>query len=318
MFDKFEVPLRNSNDIPNLLRDFICYHQSELFQYLFLANEKHKKLKNLLLSYSNQTDDSSKIDDLIQTLDDLENHLNMYYKKVSYESFNYLLVYFAGRSSYQPRICVKVLKNNSISPLFRSNYKTYPEDDETQSLSDNTATEEFKEVYFNRKFYLCNDIPKAVKKGKYKNPRLNIDLAKQYKNPSIFDKLRLNSRLKNDRDYKWIEVWKKTNVEFDSDYDRYYKSTLVLPMSFSTKNLVTEVRQHLKIEQNLERILWGWLCFDHVDTYFFDARFDVPVCNIFADILSLYAVNKLSYTQYSNIFYKSKEIITEFIKKNIK
>ena len=57
--------------------------------------------------------------------------------------------------------------------------------------------------------------------------------------------------------------------------------------------------------EDADRMIFGYLCFDHEEAGYFQ-KDDVSVGYIIADIISLYAFNRLNYTEYSNTFEKIK------------
>jgi len=189
-----------------------------------------------------------------------------------------------------------------------------------------SANTGFNHVYTTSEPYLCNDIPKAVSLGKYKNPRLNdIDAREYYKE--------FESSGKHD-DYKWALSW--NDLIYDDDtknkipenekrppQEACYMSTMIIPMTLlNNEGLSDEFREHFHIPRppggtSKSRAIWGFLCFDHVDTDYFVEKLDIPVGYIFADMLSLILINRLNYVTYSETFGKAEKYIDKKIREGL-
>ena len=57
---------------------------------------------------------------------------------------------------------------------------------------------------------------------------------------------------------------------------------------------------------NIERSIFGFLCLDHPESGYFQEEKDVNVGYIIADLLSLYLINRLNYTDNSKTFLSVK------------
>ena len=58
----------------------------------------------------------------------------------------------------------------------------------------------------------------------------------------------------------------------------------------------------------MDRVIFGFLCFDHIDSNYFIENEDVSLGYVFADVLSVYFVSRMMYTSMSDTF-KSIESI---------
>jgi hypothetical protein len=289
----------------NLLRDLICKNQINLLQYIFLANEKHKELKQSLKAtslVSSALDEiqgysDEEIDLVRQHYIKLEEHFYQGLRQSANDIFECLYKYFRGRSRAVPRLCIKVFESGKIKTLFRNTTVNYQDDDE-DFLLESLDTGILEIIEENKKHYLCNDIPTAVIDKKYKNPRIREDIAKDYKRPNFLEKF--FGRTKDKSDKKWVECWLDSDT--DENLENYYKSTLIIPMSFARKQLSQEFLKHLQKTEESEieqSIICGFFCLDHVETFFFDEQPDVAIAYICADILSIYLMYQLVCTQYS-------------------
>ena len=101
-----------------LFKEYICFAQSWLAQYSFIAGEKHKEIKDILRE---SEIDKKKLNDLCI---ELYRQLTAYQERIFDESCNKLLEHFKKRSPILPRICLKaVVKNekdeNIVFAVFR-------------------------------------------------------------------------------------------------------------------------------------------------------------------------------------------------------
>ncbi len=259
----------------------VCFNQSALIQYTYLMAEKHKALKDI---YRDDQNNSLEIE---KRAKDLIYYLNTEFHKVVFRNFELLHSYFSERSKIKPRICLKGNFNTHHSDIvitvFRDSQVSYQSD---YDISENTG---FDEVANHGKYYLCNNIPKAVAVGAYKNPRIDILKIKKTKDISGRDKhLQEN----------WKTYWKDSQAIED---DRaFYKSTLIIPMTLWNSELSDEFRKKIKIK-NIGRTIFGFLCIDHIEEdYFKDA--DIRTGYVFADLISNYVFQRSVYTDLSKTF----------------
>lgn len=76
-------------------------------------------------------------------------------------------------------------------------------------------------------------------------------------------------------------------------------------MTLLGNTLVPEFKTKFKIEEiesKNDRAIYGFLCFDNHKSNYFIEDIDVSIGYIFADILSLYLIERLRYTKYSETF----------------
>ena len=159
------------------------------------------------------------------------------------------------------------------------------------------------------KHYLCNNIPKALSEGNYKNARLDKD---------AFEEQLEKFPTGDMSDDEWVRCWHKLSFLRKGEkvfppIQMCYRSTLVIPMSLLTKNLRQEFIEHFKVDSDAERIVFGFLCFDHPEAGFFEDS-DVHFGYIVADFLSLYLIQQLLYTDYSSVYQLAHTAIAEYRK----
>jgi hypothetical protein len=291
----------------DLLKDVVCYNQGELAQYSYLAGEKHKAMKD---EFNAKNGSASK--KLKKCKVELENHLNTEFMKIAKSNFERIKKYFHGRAKMEPRVCIKAYREKKIIDLIREKDQLYRVD---CGLEENKG---FYEVHETGKYYFCNNIPLEVKRGRYFNPRLQIHKAEQFK-PKTLDWLwkRLGKE-----DERWIECWDKISIRGKAPItplaEQCYKSTMITPMTLlgNVDSLwSTEFRERFGInigERSQGRVIYGFLCFDHHYKGYFIEKVDIPVSYIFADLLSLYLIINLIYTEYSTTYKKVEQC---FVKK---
>ncbi len=276
-----------------LLQNAICYNQGRMAQYSYLAGEGHKKLKEAFCSKEDVQTLAERKKELLSLLSyDLDDILA--------ENFKYLKMGFNSKRYVDPldvRICVKVCHDRNIHDYFRDGLNIHI----NYELEKNTG---FHEVYKHGKSYWCNNLPRAVVKEGYKNPRLDHDKAVRYRRG-------FGSLTKEDRN--WMDCW----GSLDSDGGEYlatrtscYKSTLIIPMTLIGNQLTPEFKERFGIQRSSEKSpVYGFLCLDHPRVNFF-CKEDIDFGYMFADILSLYFIDRLKYTTKSKTFQKIETLTT--------
>ena len=277
-----------------VLSKSMCYNQSSFLQYSFLAAERHKLIKS---EFHKSKKDTKKINLLMQ---DLMNFLNKGLFEYTYQNFRYLRLFYLRRSTIEPRFCIKgnirTYNKDKVISVFRNKKVNYDSDCEIEK---NTG---FFSILKTGKYYFNNDIPKSVLEGKYSNPRLKNECS---------DKT-------IGRDSYWETCW-KDYVLGKSNPSSCYKSTMIIPMTLWNNDLSNDFKERINIK-NVDRVIFGFLCTDHVDTNYFDEETDVAVGYFFADILSMYLLTRLIYTEISDTFrnvenYLNKSIFEETLEK---
>lgn len=242
---------------------------------------------------------------------DLSSYLDQEFRRISERNFSYLLKllkYKCPKDKY-PRACIKAIHGDQIVTLARDRFSNALE--EYFSASENTA---FIKINETGKHYICKDIPAEIKQGTYKNARIYESAVRRtYSDPDLIQAFQI--RVLGKPDYKWQHCWKKIHTPDASDdvpsAETCYKSTLVVPMTLMNSEdwLSHEFRMHFSIERERQKASFGFLCLDHQCKNFFNEKEDVDLGYIFADILSLYLIKRLTYTTYSRTFNEALTLI---------
>lgn len=275
------------------LRDFACINQGELIQYMFLAGEFHKDLKT---EFNRKTRNP---DIIREKQERLINHLEQKFGDAVAKSFAEIHKMFDCRHIESPRICLKVnrgINRKLIVPAFRDVKVTY---NSSCKVEENTGFEEIKE---NGRYFHCENIPEAAKSANYINPRL---ISKEVDKYELRCKP-LSSQRRNNKDNEWVKCWRASKMvkgKTKQHYSNCYKSTLIIPLTLWNNKLAKLFVEKFNMK-NVERTIFGYLCFDHIETYYFYEDFDVNAGYIFADLLSLYLLTYIIYIDQSKTYKK--------------
>ena len=274
----------------SLLKATICFNQGALIEYSFLVAEKHKAMKSTYLSGEGD------VETLQRLTGDLMNYLNRNFFEITFKNFDFIHSYFSRRSVGIPRVCVKgnfkTDNSQTVISIFRDRPVEYNSDTRIEMNSG------FFSIKQNGRFFVENNLPEAVLKRHYVNPRLNVQ--------KIRDDAKGGKSL-NEISAEWDRYWYDYQPERKGDRS-FYKSTLIIPLTLWNNDLSPEFKKLIRIE-NIERFIFGFLCFDHRDENYFDMEADVNVGYIFADILSVYVFNRMAYTDASSTFAKVREYL---------
>jgi len=294
-----------------LLGNAVCYNQARLVQFIFLATEKHKELKKASNAYEADADEK-KFQILQEKFDGLYQYVQSNFNKAAKGNFLFLLKYFEDRGEFEPRITVrgKALCDGkeALIPLL-TNYNEYP-----SAVNIKTSTA-YKHIQDNGLYFLENDIPKAAAQGRYNNNRLDIDRVKDLLSPYLSKGEKVFSRKV---DEMWDKCWKSKFQSSQNDVKRYYKSTLIIPITLSNRDLEKEFIHYLneKIDntdvsgKDIERTIFGFLCFDNVERGYFK-KDDVRIAYQFADMISLYLFVRMMLVEISGTFSKTYNLFKE-------
>lgn len=281
-----------------LIHKAVCFHQGELAQYFCLAAELHKKLR-LALEDDNPIMETVRTRHLALT-DFLNRNLYRIWDRTQEDLHHYFEL--SQRSKKPIRCCIKSTevrdKNEYIVPVFRDASVRY---DSSCQVQMNTGFRWIKET---GRYFCCPDIPAWAKDRKYVNPRLNGEGVKLYRSPNFFARILYND------DQEWIKCWKQQGEETPNVLLDCYKSTLIIPMTLMNNQIDPEFQRITSIGQ-VGRTHFGFLCFDHQETRFFNERSDVEIGYIFADLLSLYFITRLVFVGLSTTYNKAVGMTAE-------
>lgn len=275
-----------------LAREFVCWNQGEIAQFYHIASILHRNLKDEFHSA-----DCCK-ETIEYSVKNLLEYLNRNLRRISRENFSFLQEYFQNRSKTKPRVCIKVNYQNRIVELFREKQVPYYTDYETES---NTG---FYQVKKTGKYFLCNNIPQDYISEKYHNPRLKPISESQY--TQSFVKSILHHQKMSPKK-NWLSCWQGDTAECPTSC---YSSTLIIPMTLANNKLSTEYQYLINIEKDA-RTIFGFLCIDHVTVDYFNESSDIDMGYIIADLLSLFLINRLNYTDSSSTFLNSLKYLNK-------
>jgi hypothetical protein len=303
-----------AHSVLKLIKSYVCENQQKLSQYNFLVNEKHKALKEALNAFteesasqvgSEQAEARKQI--LVSSLLDLENYLTSTFEQECVHTFDHAIKYFRARSEVLPRGSVKVIVDQKLAVLSRfPSDLPYPQASEV-SVEENSA---FVKIAAGDSFFLSNNIPECVESEEYFNEKLNIEKVIHY-NRERERTIATGDDHKEFLDDLWRQCWQDEvhdGIASARDERACYRSSLVIPMALSVDALTKEFSSRFAIDsggikkEEVKSLVFGFLCFDHQQEDFFTDEDDVNFVYIMADILSLYLVQQLIYTQYSSVY----------------
>lgn len=275
---ELEIKYVDSKNVLKVIQKAICFNQGEYLQYTFVTAEKHRLLKDTFRKNKNDRDK------ILFLAKDLVDYINCKFYENTHENFKLLHAYFNLIHGTIPRICIKgnfrVNNKSTVVSVFRDELVDYDSDVEIEKNSG------FYSIYKSGMYFLENNIPKATASGSYFNPRLKRNNVRKYLG---YDKS------------KEITDWKKCWVEQSSDSSSYYKSTLIIPMTLWNNKVSKEFKALINMD-NVDRTIFGFLCFDHTNTNYFDEENDVSIGYVFADIISMFIFTRLIYMEISKTF----------------
>lgn len=290
-------------DLSGILNKFICYNQGVYAGYSLLAGDLHKELR---LAKENS---SSSEETLKKCVQDLQIKLYKEFRKIMNQNVKrFMTDYFRIRPGSLPRIIIKGWHGNEIIDIYRIHYgPTF--NTERPSVYSNTGFIKIRET---GRYYLCNNIPYEAYHGNYKNNRLDNDKLKQLFTQEEIDQGNINFA-------KWKQCWsrytvKETSEVLDPHDNSCYQSTLIIPITIlNNDDLNDSITKRFKLPRldhpEVGRIFFGFLCFDNKEANYFNEDIDWLIGYIFADIISLYLIDFLRYTQYSKTF---EEVVEKF------
>lgn len=277
-YKKLEIQYHKKITALLVVSKAVCLNQGNYLQFSFLTAEKHRDLKDFFRA------DSTNYGKLAELKQKLSDYVNKGFYENAYENFKLLHAYFLSRSNVAPRICIKgnfrTGNQDEIVTVFRDSMSTYSFNSE---IKQNTG---FDQIYKNGVYFIENDIPNAVVNNGYKNPRIDYEKTKKYLIEG------------GEKAFKWRDCWTSSDDIPDS---AHYKSTLIIPMTLWNNKLSKEFKNLINME-NVERTIFGFLCFDHVDVNYFNEDDDVLIGYIFADIISMYIFTRIVYMESSKTF----------------
>lgn len=295
----------------SLLRQAVCDNQGAYIQYSYMGHELHRRLKDapnatagIIRSYVHSlTDflDKRLLDVLCQNAFAL-----------------YELFLFSRPHQPPPRICIKTNVKapdgrTLISDLFRLDYEhpkvPFP-------IYDNTG---FMRVAESGVAYYQPDIPRAAAEGTYINSRLILENVATYRSPSRFPTVLFGGK----RDLEWEKCWLPYEAGGELPPESCYKSTLIVPITFWNNDLDAAFLEHVEnrlrsiyVDQpseGFDRLIFAYLCLDHVEANYFSGDKWENLGYIFADLMSLFFFRRWTLTAASSAYQRARDHIAEAI-----
>jgi len=82
-------------------------------------------------------------------------------------------------------------------------------------------------------------------------------------------------------------------------------------MTLVNNTLSVEFKNRFAIQEASLKTIYGFLCLDSHVLNFFNKNQDISIGYMFADLLSLYLINKLIYTTHSSTYKKALTVISK-------
>lgn len=300
--------LKYHDNIVDVYRNVVCKNQGLLSEFIYKAGELHKPLKNEIGKTSPQADK------LKEFSDKLKMGISDQIYRACDANNELVLMYFKDRSPVDTRFCIKVITEPFIiedyyRPVSQCDYqsRTYRYD----------ANKGCHWVVSKGTYYLCNDIPSHIYSEDYFNPRID---ARQ-----VRERIKQSETFQNHSN--WCQCWYPNRgpngEEVLPETESCYKSTMIVPMTLFRNELSDKFKKHFEIpeQQNkseLARAIYGFTCFDHINTNYFDETLDWKAAYIFSDLISLYIIIGNLYSKYSKTYKKAQKIIKDELSQEIK
>jgi hypothetical protein len=285
-------PSAETKALTAFLQRAFAYNRDAHLQFSYLAGRKHKAVREAL---SVRHPDSKQVERAFVTF--LE-FLNKRFYEATAKNFELLHTYYSTKRGVPPRVCLKgifrVDASETVVSIFRDHEVDYQKDSDT-AIEKNTG---FYHIKREGSYFLENNIPRAVLGGRYLNPRLRTDLIRS-KFHSGEDLAQLTS--------SWDQYWVGFTEQRRNDAS-FYMSTLIVPLTLSAEDLTDEFKKAVPLG-DIDRTVFGFLCFDHRDSGYFDESTDVSVGQVFAGFLCHFVFTRLIYTDMSSTFKKVVEFL---------
>jgi len=261
------------------------YNRDAQLQYHYLASRRHKAVREALSSAGPGLRQVEKA--LVAFLE----FLNQRFYEATAKNFELLHAYYSSKGGVAPRICLKGTFRVNTSETVVSIFRDHDVDYEKQSDASIERNSGFFHIKETGSYFLENNLPSAVLQGRYVNPRLDTD--------AIHSEFRGKGQL-SQLNNAWDRYWIGNNDTRTNDSSNY-KSTLIVPLTLSVDNLTDDFRKEVPLE-DVDRTVFGFLCFDHREVGYFDESTDVSIGQIFAGFLCHFVFTRLIFTDMSSTF----------------
>jgi hypothetical protein len=278
-------------DLRSAVHQFFKAAGKDTFSECFKAADKFTAVRQKAQARHVRINHHREIDAVVDAAKRLTGYIGERMHQICEPNFRDLLTYFQLRgASSLPRISVKGFwptpGDKDQERKITSLYSTAANPRESSSMKSSST---FQAVFETGRYRLVNDVPAETAKGTYRSSR--------------FDPKRLELYRADPQNYPF----EKCFIDYESaPLSKFYRSSLVVPISLKMNEELSEDfknswKNRFAHELNssnthgLEgRMVFGFLCLDHIDTNFFkDPALDSTDINMayyFADILSLGAI----------------------------
>jgi hypothetical protein len=284
-------------------RKLTCFNQGLSIQQWCMASWLHRGLKGTLVAATSGDEDARAA--LEEEREALQNYLRRSLQTAALGTFAALQDYFARRvvmrSTQAPRICLK-----GFEDIFETQGARIVDLVREQSHRMGPAVFQCENTGFDHVVktgtpFLCNDLASM---DSYLNPRFV---------PKKIEALR--TRLADGScqavdSGSWPDCWKDGKKNPGS----CYRSTLIIPLTLkNNKGLDSIFVKRFGGGRHDERLIYGALCFDHVEPHFFRDD-DIDIGYVAADWLSLYLLTQINYTNRSTSYAAAGEEVLRYRK----
>lgn len=289
------------------LWQFVCANQATYLNYAYMAGELHRKVKD----YRRSLGDGAVTKNKAKALERRIKALFDFFNAQLLSPIDLLIAtaknYYSGRHGLQPRCTIKLNHSQTTDSQEIFDFARCETVDYNTRYKPETNTG-FDYVNQHGIYYIENNIPNVAKQKKYVNERLHAGAAENYK--IKMPRWYAIGKKPYRKDEEWVACWHKVGTVAPAE-KTCYKSTLIIPISLvnNARHLMPDFVEHFKA-QGCDKIIFGYLCFDHVSTDFFIEHKDVPFGYILADIFSCYLVTRLQYTLKSKTIKSARQLLT--------
>lgn len=298
--DRADAQRRGSaGDLAESIREIVCYNQGEIIQFQFLASEYHRELKEFMRENPLPLSDAS-VRELYERWQRLDDFLNNTLAKVVFQNFERLDAHFRKRSEDSRPHYSLFMPCDSDGQAFIGLFR-WPRDSEpsprklTRKIVDKNTG--FSQVMNSGRHYFANDLPQKVAAGHYDNERIRQDRAMELVREGGVAAL----------SKRWREVWIDAQGGTEQRGERCYRSTYIVPITLVNNELSDDFRSRFRIK-DLNKLIFGYLCFDSVEEGFFYESDDVNVGYAVADLLSLFIVYRYVFSDLSRAFIQASQL----------
>jgi len=283
----------SSVKITSLTKELVCFFQGHYVDFSIVISAKHKAIRKAIEANASEEELFEMAKEIIIFAGQ---EIDVAFKTAIKSLRNYYEITGRNSEDCEVRICIKARSGDLIYDVYRGGdydrkWAPYP-------LKENTG---FWNINETGEHFIENDIPQAIKDGRYRNKRIDKNKVHRYTSPSNFFSKHINKLRKSCDDPDWENCWDISKSRISSK-ESCYKSTLIVPMTLLNNKLSEKCKAKLGFNESYEKHTYGFLCFDHRNSNFFDKKIDVDMGYIVADWLSLYMVDRINYFENSEVW----------------